>query len=66
MLIVHGDADQNVNVEQGRRMSEALQRANKSVDYLEFEDLAHDLDDSAARKQMLLKIDSFLGANLGS
>jgi dipeptidyl aminopeptidase/acylaminoacyl peptidase len=66
VLIVHGDADQNVNVEQGRRMSEALQGANKNVDYLEFHDLAHDLDDSAARKQMLLKIDSFLKANLGS
>lgn len=66
VLIIHGDADQTVNVEQGRRMNEALRRAGKSVEYLEFDDLAHDLDDSAARKQMLLRIDSFLASQLGS
>ena len=40
--IVHGDADQNVNVEQGRRMNEALVKAGKTVEYIEFDDLAHD------------------------
>lgn len=64
VLIVHGDADQNVNVEQGRRMNEALVKAGKTVEYIEFDDLAHDLDDSAVRKEMLVKIDQFLAASL--
>lgn len=66
VLLVHGTADNNVDVEQSRKMEDALRAAGKPVEYLEFEGLAHSLHDGAARKQMLVKIDSFLSANLGS
>ncbi|MBX7502624.1 S9 family peptidase [Qipengyuania sp. YG27] len=66
VLLVHGTADNNVDVEQSRNMEDALRAAGKPVEFLEFEGLAHSLHDGAARKQMLVKIDSFLSANLGS
>lgn len=66
VFLVHGTADNNVDVEQSRDMEAALRRAGKSVEYLEFEGLEHSLRDSAARKDMLMRIDAFLSTNLGS
>lgn len=66
VLLVHGTADQNVDVGQSRLMADQLRKAGKNVDYLEFDELAHGLDDSEARKQMLVRIDAFLASALGS
>jgi len=66
VFLVHGTADNNVDVEQSRQMEKALKSAGKRVEYVEYEGLAHSLHDGAARKEMLVKIDEFLSANLGS
>ena len=63
VLLFHGDLDTNVNVDQSRRMQQALQSAGKSVEYVEYENLDHALDRGAARSEMLIKIDRFLNQN---
>ena len=65
VLIFHGDKDQNVEIEQSRVMASRLRGAGKSVELVEFKDLAHSLDDSAARTQLLAKSDAFLRTSLG-
>ncbi len=65
VLLFHGDADQNVDVTQSREMERELRKAGKSVKYVEFEDIAHGIDNSVYRAQMLSEIDSFLRTNLG-
>ncbi|QKG72736.1 S9 family peptidase [Erythrobacter mangrovi] len=66
VLLFHGTLDQNVNVQQSRIMANRLRAAAKSVEYVEYEDLAHSLSDSKARTNMLQRIDEFLGSELGS
>ncbi len=65
VMLVHGTFDQNVDVAQSRLMERELEDQERSVRYLEFKDLDHSLDDSAARRQMLTEIDGFLAASLG-
>ena len=66
VLMFHGDIDQNVEVRHSREMEEALRKAGKRVEYVEFDKLHHSLDDSEARKTMLLKTDTFLSSAFGS
>ncbi|OYY79741.1 MAG: S9 family peptidase [Sphingomonas sp. 28-62-20] len=65
VLIFHGDKDLNVGVGESRAMTGRLKSAGKSVDYVEFHGLDHQLDDSAARTEMLGKADAFLRTALG-
>ncbi len=60
VALFHGTLDLNVYVRHSRDMVDALEDAGKSVTYMEFEDLQHDLGDSKARMEMLSAIDSFL------
>ncbi|MFC0589327.1 alpha/beta hydrolase family protein [Novosphingobium aquiterrae] len=65
VLLFHGDRDQNVGVGESRLMASKLKAAGKSVDYVEFPGLDHQLDDSAARSRMLSQSDAFLRKALG-
>ncbi|MBD3730378.1 MAG: S9 family peptidase [Sphingomonadales bacterium] len=65
VLLFHATSDQNVDVQQSREMRDRLEKAGKSVEYVEFQDLDHSLSDSNARQQMLLKAAQFLAAKLG-
>jgi len=65
VLLVHGDLDQNVAVLESERMNEALQAAGTPVEFLRFKGLDHQLEDSAARKQMLTKIGQLLEKTIG-
>jgi dipeptidyl aminopeptidase/acylaminoacyl peptidase len=65
VLLFHGDTDGNVAVSHSRLMQDRLKSAGKSVDYVEFAGLDHQLDDSAARAAMLTHTDAFLRRNLG-
>jgi len=65
VLLVHGDLDQNVNVEQSRKMDAALQAAGTPVEFLEYKSLDHQLDDSTARTEMLSKIGRMLDQTIG-
>jgi dipeptidyl aminopeptidase/acylaminoacyl peptidase len=65
VLLFHGDTDRNVAVSHSRLMKERLKSAGKSVDYVEFPGLDHQLDDSLVRATMLTRADAFLRRNLG-
>jgi dipeptidyl aminopeptidase/acylaminoacyl peptidase len=64
VLIFHGDRDQNVGVGESRMMVSRLKSATKSVDYVEFKGLDHQLDDSNARAELLDRSDAFLRRSL--
>ncbi|NUQ17915.1 MAG: prolyl oligopeptidase family serine peptidase [Sphingomonas sp.] len=65
MLLAHGDMDQNVNFSQSQRMASALQAAGKQVQFLQYKGLDHQLDDSAARTDLLTRIGELLEQTIG-
>lgn len=65
VLLVHGDMDQNVGVQESARMDSALRSAGTPVQFLRYKDLDHQLDDSAARKEMLTSIGMLLEKTIG-
>jgi dipeptidyl aminopeptidase/acylaminoacyl peptidase len=52
--------DRNVNFEQSQRMESALKSAGARVTLVTFDALDHQLEDSAARAQMLGRSEQFL------
>lgn len=65
VLMFHGDRDQNVDIEQARTMDSALGRAGKSHRLVVYPGLAHSLDDSGARTDMLKQSGEFLAKAIG-
>ena len=65
VLLAHGDLDQNVAVSQSDRMEAALKAAGTQVEYLRYKGLDHQLDDSAARTELLTKIGQLLERTIG-
>jgi dienelactone hydrolase len=65
VLLFHGDTDTNVNVAQSRLMDDRLKAAGKTVTYVEFDGLDHQLDDAAARTRLLSESDRFIRTALG-
>jgi len=65
VLLVHGDLDMNVHVEESARMALALQQAGTQVEFLRYKGLDHQLEDSAARIEMLTKIGQLLDRTIG-
>ena len=63
--MIHGGNDANVAVAHSEQMLKALQERGKPVDLVTFKDLDHQLNDSSARVEMLLKIGSFLDQAIG-
>lgn len=66
VLLFHGDLDLNVDVGHSERMNSALKKAGKTVQYTRYPDLDHQLDDSNARADMLMKIGTALQAAIGN
>ena len=66
VLLVHGDLDANVSIAHSEKMLGELKAADKQSEFLRFEGLDHQLDDSAAREQMLSRIGELLEARIGS
>jgi dienelactone hydrolase len=62
VLIFHGTDDINVKVYQSQMMDRALAAAGVEHQLITFEGLDHQLDDSAARTDMLRRSDAFLRA----
>jgi dipeptidyl aminopeptidase/acylaminoacyl peptidase len=60
VLMFHGDKDINVAIRQSRLMADQLRDAGKSPTLVVYPKLDHQLDDSAARIDMLRKSDAFL------
>ena len=65
VLMFHGDTDLNVGVAQSRLMDKRLRDAGKASTLVVFPRLDHQIDDSAARSDMLAKSDAFLKAAFG-
>ncbi|NJC08015.1 alpha/beta hydrolase family protein [Polymorphobacter fuscus] len=61
VLIFHGDKDLNVDIAQSRVMDAALARAGKRHELVVYPGLAHSLDDSAARTDMLSRSARWIG-----
>jgi dipeptidyl aminopeptidase/acylaminoacyl peptidase len=60
VLLAHGDMDQNVGVRHSEKMEAALRSSGTSVELLRYKGLDHQLDDSAARRDLLIKIGALL------
>ena len=65
VLLFHGDKDLNVSVDHSKKMAQALKRAKKSVEYIEYEDIAHSIFRNDYRVDMLDRLGSFLDAHIG-
>lgn len=66
VLMFHGDHDLNVDISQSRLMEDALKRAGKRHELVVYPGLAHSLDDSAARTDMLARSARWIGAEIGA
>jgi dipeptidyl aminopeptidase/acylaminoacyl peptidase len=60
VLLFHGDLDINVGVRQSRMMQDKLKGAGVRSELIVYPNLDHQLDDSAARADMLRRSDAFL------
>jgi dipeptidyl aminopeptidase/acylaminoacyl peptidase len=65
VLLVHGQLDANVRVAHSVKMDAALRKAGRSSELLTFKGLDHQLEDSAARTELLQRIDSLLARTIG-
>ncbi len=65
VLMFHGALDRNVGIRQARLMRDQLREAGRPVELIEYPQLDHQLQDSAARIQMLQRSDAFIRQALG-
>lgn len=65
VLLVHGDMDINVHSIESEKMAAALKVAGTPVEFLRYKTLDHQLEDSAARTEMLAKIGQLLDRTIG-
>ena len=65
MLLVHGEKDRVVRVNQGKAMARALKRAKKDHRYVELEDGTHYLSNEVNRVRFFEEMDQFLDLHLG-
>ena len=60
VLLIHGSADAQIDVDNSRQMDAALRRAGKKVDYLELKDADHQMADTEARTAILQAVEKHL------
>jgi dipeptidyl aminopeptidase/acylaminoacyl peptidase len=63
VLLVHGDADYQVDVEHSRRMAKALDREKKKYEIVVIKDGNHSLSRYEWRHTLFSKLEAFLAAN---
>lgn len=66
ILLIHGNDDTVVPIDQSRRMQRALESAGKDVRFVELRGDDHWLSDQPTRIQMLRELEAFLAQNIGS
>jgi dipeptidyl aminopeptidase/acylaminoacyl peptidase len=64
VLLVHGDKDTVVPIEQSQLMARSMQAAGKPVEFVTLADENHYLTHSRTRTQLLEALDTFLAKNL--
>lgn len=65
VLLVHGDLDTNVSIKHSERMQAELLKHGKSVEFVRYKGLEHQLADGEVRAQMLAKIAALLSRTIG-
>ena len=65
VLLFHGDDDVNVSIEHSVKLADALERAEKSVEFIEYDDAEHSIRRNGYRVDMLDRIGSFLDTHIG-
>jgi dipeptidyl aminopeptidase/acylaminoacyl peptidase len=66
VLLMHGDKDSSVLIEQSEIMADALTRAGKDVTFVKLEGDDHSLELGATRIKMLSELERFLKSHIGS
>lgn len=66
VLLFHGDYDINVGIAHSEKMADALKRAGTRVEFIRYDGLDHNLDDSSARADMLNRIGAALQGAIGN
>jgi dipeptidyl aminopeptidase/acylaminoacyl peptidase len=66
VLLLHGEDDSTVPIEQSETMEDALKSAGKQVEFVRIKGDDHYLGLSTDRIQLLTEIEKFLKANIGS
>ena len=66
VLLFQGEKDVNLSAEEGREMAEKLDHAHVSYQYIEYEDVEHDILRNQYRIDMLSRIGEFLKRNIGA
>lgn len=65
ILLIHGEDDYNVPVEQSEIMERAMRRAGRDVQYVEFEEVDHYFQETDDEAYMLSLVEQFLATHLG-
>jgi dipeptidyl aminopeptidase/acylaminoacyl peptidase len=65
VLLAHGDMDQNVRFWHSQKMASALKGAGKQVEFIEYKNLNHQLNDSYDRTDLLTRIGALLDRTIG-
>ncbi len=65
VLLMHGELDRVVDVKHSRLMARAMEKAEKAVTYIEFEDGNHNLLIEDHRQEVLRQMQIFLAQELG-
>ena len=60
LLLIHGDIDTTVPIEQSEIMFKAMQEAGKEVEFVILEDEDHNITYGETRLQMMEALDSFM------
>ena len=66
ILMLHGDRDPQVDVDQSRAMAKALKSVNKPFEYIELKGADHQMRYFEDRKIVLNAVEKFLSANMAS
>jgi dipeptidyl aminopeptidase/acylaminoacyl peptidase len=64
MMLIHGESDLIVHVDQSRRMFKALQKYNKPVEYIELENGDHFMSIEGNRLKVLTSFERFLNEHI--
>ena len=63
VLLAHGTDDDNVPFRQAEKFVKAMGKANKPLEFIEFPEVGHNIEDSADRVRFLTAVEAFLATN---
>jgi len=65
VLLLHGDRDTTVPIEQSVTENDALKKAGKQVEFVQLQGDDHNMEFGSTRVQLLKEVDRFLAAHIG-